>query len=335
MLTGDTDGRAAWFVANAMIDRSDLALASELLPGTVDDPWTRAAVLSSRAKLAHATGDLATLESAATRSAALFAEIGDRWGRLQATDWVGGLAEMQGEHERAAALHREGLRWAEELSLWPEVCSKLSWLAWLAVQTRDYVPGRELAERAYQLAVEQDSPGAMVFAEISLGLAARREGKLDLATAHLTHLADQGRRETQPALYLPMVLVELGYAVAAQTGDPTAGLALHLEAFRAAEAMESPRDAINALEGMAAAVGSPDVAARLLGAAAAARVVAQAPAAPAERDEAGRVTARLVAALGRARFDALVAEGMDLGPGEARAQVRPAVTRRSSAGTRR
>ena len=119
-----------------MIDRSDLALASELLPTALADPWTEAAVLSSRAKLAHATGDLAALERTATRSAALFAELGDRWGRLQATDWVGGLAEMRGEHERAAALHREGLRWAEELSLWPEVGGKLSWLAWLAVQTR-------------------------------------------------------------------------------------------------------------------------------------------------------------------------------------------------------
>ena len=37
---------------------------------------------------------------AATRC---FAELGDRWGRLQADDWLGGLAEMRGEHERAAA----------------------------------------------------------------------------------------------------------------------------------------------------------------------------------------------------------------------------------------
>ncbi|MEH1096534.1 BTAD domain-containing putative transcriptional regulator [Micromonospora sp. CPCC 205739] len=334
-VAGAGDGRAAWFVANAVIDRSDLALADELLPSAVDDPWTEAAVLSSRAKVAHATGDLAALERAGTRSAALFAGIGDRWGRLQATDWVGGLAEMQGDHERAAALQREGLRWAEELSLWPEVSSKLSWLAWLAVQTRDYAQGRELAERAYRLAVEQDAPNATIFAEVSLGLAARREGKLDVAVTHLTRIAEQGRRETRPALYLPMVLVELGYA-AEQDGDPAAGLALHVEAFDAAQAMESPRDAVNALEGMASAVRSPEVAARLLGAAAAAREAARAPAAPAERDETDRVTVRLVAALGRERFDALVTEGGKLGPGEARAQLESAsVSGPPSAGTRR
>ncbi len=228
---------------------------------------------------------------------------------------------MRGEHERAAALHREGLRWAEELALWPQVCAELSWLAWLAVQTRDYAQGRELAERAYGLAVEQGSPGALIFAEMSLGLAARRDGKLDLAVTHLSHLADLGRGESQPALYLPMILVELGYAVE-QGGDPDAALALHVEAFEAAAGDGAPCATRSApLEGMAAAVRSPEVAARLLGAAAAARLATQSPAAPAERDDTDRVTERLRAALGPERFDALLAEGAKLSPSEARAQL--------------
>ncbi|MEU7678503.1 BTAD domain-containing putative transcriptional regulator [Micromonospora taraxaci] len=316
----DPDGHAAWFAANAVIEHGDLALASELLPTAAVDTWTEAAVLTSLAHIAHANGDQATLERTATRSAALFADLGDRWGRLRATEWVGGLADMRGEHERAAALHREGLRWAEELALWPQVCAELSWLAWLAVQTRDYTEGRELAERAYGLAVEQGSPGALVFAEMSLGLAARRDGKLDLAVTHLTHLVELGRGESQPALYLPMVLVELGYAVE-QGGDPDAALALHIEAFEAAEAMATMRDAVGPLEGMAAAVRFPEVAARLLGAAAAARLATQSPAAPAERDDVERVTERLRAELGPERFDALLAEGAKLSPGEARAQL--------------
>ncbi|MFF0318024.1 BTAD domain-containing putative transcriptional regulator [Micromonospora sp. NPDC005252] len=320
VLAGVTDARAVWFAANAVLGSSDLPLASELLPTAATDPWTEAAVLSSRAMIAHAGGDLAALESAATRSTALFAEVDDRWGRLQASDWVGGLAEIRGEYERAAALHREGLRWAEELGLWPHVAGKLSWLAWIAVQTRDYAQARELAERAYQLAVEQGSPSAIVFAELGLGFAARRDGKLDLATTHLTRLAEQGRNEAQPALYLPMVLVELGYAVE-QSGDPAAALALHLEAFDVAEAMATARDVLGPLEGMASAVRSPEVAARLLGAAAAARQAAGVPAAPAERDDTDRVTERVLAVLGRERFDALVAEGAKLSPGEARAQL--------------
>nr|ASV46777.1 putative ATPase [uncultured bacterium] len=321
-LSGHADGRATWFVASALIDRGELALAAALLDDALvsGDRWTEAAVFSSRAKLAHAAGDLAALERDGARSAEMFAGIGDRWGRLQATDWVGGLAEMTGGYDRAAALHREGLRWAEDLALWPEVCSKLSWLAWIAVQTRDYARARELAERAYRLAVEQDNPASAVFAELSLGLAARRDGKLDIAATHLEHLVDQGRSENQPALYLPMVLVELGYA-AEQSGDPAAGLALHLEAFDAAQEMGAPRDAVAALEAMASAAPGPAVAARLLGAASAARAAAGLAAAPAERDELDRVTARLVADLGRDAFDTLVAEGHDLGPGEARALI--------------
>ncbi|WP_433730255.1 BTAD domain-containing putative transcriptional regulator [Actinoplanes sp. CA-051413] len=312
--------RAAWFVANAVLDRGEVTLAAELLPTVFEDRWTEAAVLSTRAKLAHVRGDLAELERTGTRSGALFAELGDRWGQLQANDWLGGLLEMRGDHEGAAALHEQGLGWAEELALWPDVGGKLSWLAWLAVQNRDYARARELGERAYRLAAEQDAPAAMVFAGMSLGMAARRTGDLAPALHHLGAIAERGRAEAQPALYLPMILVELGYA-AEQSGDPAAGLALHLEAFAAARTMDAPRDAVMALEGMASAVAAPEVAARLLGAAAATRAALEAPAAPAERDETDRVTARVVTALGQERFSALLAEGSRLGPDDARALI--------------
>jgi tetratricopeptide (TPR) repeat protein len=291
-------------VAHAVLDRGDLALAAALLPEEFDDTWTEAAVLASRAMLAHAAGDLPALEAAATRSDALFAELGDRWGRLRASDWLGGLAEFRGQHERAAAMHREGLRWATELSLWPEVGGKLSWLAWLAVQGRDHEVARELAERAYRLAVEQGAPTAVVFAEMSLGIAARRSGRLDQAVTHLTRIADHGRIEAQPPPYLSMILVELGYARELQ-GDLSAAWALHREAIG------STRDGIGPVEGMAA-LAEPEVAARLLGAAATARDHNAAPAAPAERDELDRAARRAVASLGRERFDDLVAEGAKL-----------------------
>jgi len=188
------------------------------------------------------------------------------------------------------------------------------------VQTRDWTAARELGGRAYRLASEHDSPSARIFAGLGLGLAARRAGQLDLAVSRLSAIAERGRGEAQPPLYLPMVLVELGHA-AEQQGDPAAALALHREAFTAAQTMGSPRDAVFALEGMASAVTAPAVAARLLGAAAAARVALAAPPSPAERDETDRVTDRLVAVLGRERFDALLAEGRRLGPDEARTLV--------------
>ena len=319
-LAGAADGRLRWFVASAVLERSDLALAAELLAAARDgaDPWTEAAVLSSRAMLAHAAGDVAALEADSTRSAELFAELGDRWGRLQAGAWIAAAAELRGDHDRAAALHRECLRWAEDLALWPEVGGELSWLAWIAVQTRDYTQARELGERAHRLAVEQNVPSAVVFARLSLGFAARRDGKLDLATTHLRHLADTAPRDPHPALYLPMVLVELGY-VAELDGDPTTARALHAEAFDTAHAMDSARDQVGALEGLASAAADPRVAARVLGAAAAARVALDAPVAPVQRDDVERTTDRLVAVLGEDEFAALHADGARLSREQARA----------------
>jgi predicted ATPase/DNA-binding SARP family transcriptional activator len=314
-LPAGAGGRVAWFIANALVERYELARATEWLDIAMDgaDRWTEAAVLATRAMLAHAAGDLAALERHSRRSDELFAAVGDDWGRLQANDWIGGLAEIRAEYDRAAALHAEGLRWAEELALWPHVCGKLSWLAWIAMQTGDYAQARELGERAYRMAAEQNSAGALAFAELSLGFAARRDGKLDVAITHLEHLVELARRDEQPALYLPMVLVELGYA-AEQVGDRETALARHVEAFELAqtmvpETMVAPRDAISALEGVASAVADPRAAAGLLGAAAAARVETGIAVTHAERTEHERITARLVAALGEDAFEAAYRAG--------------------------
>ena len=104
---------------------------------------------------------------------------------------------------------------------------------------------------------------------MSLGIAARRSGRLDQAVTHLTRIADHGRIEAQPPPYLPMILVELGYARELQ-GDRPAALALHREAYDGRAIGLDPRRASGAVEGMAA-LAEPEVAARLLGAAATAR----------------------------------------------------------------
>jgi tetratricopeptide (TPR) repeat protein len=196
------------------------------------------------------------------------------------------------------------------------VIGKLSWLAWLAMQGGDYQQARELGERAYRMAQEQDAPDAVVLAELSLGFAARREGKLDVAVTHLEHLLEIARREAGTALYLPMVLSELGYA-AQQRGDAGAAMALHTEAFEAAEAMGAPQDAIGALEGMASVCPDPAAAGRLLGAAAAARAAVDVTDVPAERDERERLTARLVDALGEEAFQDAYRAGGGWSPAEA------------------
>ena len=174
VLALDPAGRAAWFVADAVLDRGDLALAAALLPEEFDDPWTEAAVLASRAMLAHAAGDLAALERpppAATRSSPSSATGG---GGCGPSDWLGGLAEIRGQKERAAAVHREGLRWADRAFAVARG-RRQTVLAGLARRAGPGLRGRAGAGGTRVPAGRRTGRAtAVVFAEMSLGIAARR-----------------------------------------------------------------------------------------------------------------------------------------------------------------
>ncbi len=52
---------------------------------------------------------------------------------------------MTGDRVKAIRPHREGLRMAEELGLWPEVSTRLAWLGWMALQQCDYPQARDLS----------------------------------------------------------------------------------------------------------------------------------------------------------------------------------------------
>jgi predicted ATPase/DNA-binding SARP family transcriptional activator len=321
---------AQWFLGVASADLGDLTTSAELVDralanaGALGDRWVEAAALSTRAKLAHVRGDLATIERDAERGAELFRELGDGWGVLQATEWLGGLAEMTGDLERAARLNRDGLRIAEELGLWAEASGRLSWLGWIAMQTGGYAQAREHCERAMRLAGEHGLTSVRVMAEIGLGFAARRAGNLDRAAAHLGKLLSAARAaEPDTPVHLSMVLSELGF-VAELRGDAEAAAALHAEAFGLARQIEAPRDTALALEGLAGAValaGRPDLAARLSGAAAAARRTAALPLGAAEQPDIDRVTAALRTALGESDFAVEFEQGGKLSPDRARALV--------------
>src|SRR6185369_3710918 len=273
---------------------------------------TIAAALLTRAKLAHIRSDLTSLRRDGERSAKLFGELGDRWGLLQATAWLGGLAEMSGDYEEATRLNREGLRMAEELGLWVEASTRLCWLGWIALQTGDHAEARHLAEQGLRRATEQSFHSNVVFAGTVLGFAARRDGKLELAESHLRALVDPGAAE--PALHVPMVLSELGF-VAELRGDAEAAWALHREAYTVAVKLDATRDVALALAGLAGAMalaGRPDVAATLLGAEEATRATTGVPPAPPERHDLERIASKARAALGAAAFVESHAHGRTL-----------------------
>jgi len=325
-------GRAAWFLANAVLARrGEPAGMHELLEHALDaaraegDLWAEAAVLATRAALAHVRGDRAALDRDAGRSAELFDELGDGWGRMRAAEMLAARAELTGDRAGALELHRDALRRAEEFGLWPEVVNRLSWLGWTHTQLGEHAAALEYGERALRLAARQGHRAGEIFATIVLAFASRRLGDLDAATAYLRRLLPGGRpgdragTDATPAAHDPMVLMELGF-VAAQRGDAETALRLHLDAFHLAERLDAPQDRAGALEGMAAALalrGDHARAAELLGAAASAREAISLVAAPVEQADLDRIADACRTALGEDGFAAAFARGARRTPADA------------------
>ncbi|MER7049456.1 BTAD domain-containing putative transcriptional regulator [Streptomyces jumonjinensis] len=310
--------RARWFLGLAHLHMGDADTGGELtgqaLRGfrATDDRWGVAAALSGVAKCAMFRGDLVAARAAASdsaaRFAARFAALGDRWGRVQASDQLAYAAEVSGEYESAAALHREGLRWAEELGLWTDVSYRLSGLGRIALLRGDFEQADGFHERGRRLAVEQSDRFAEGFAETGLGLGARRAGDPDRAEGHLRRALSWNTRLQEaygvPYYGVTLLLAELGFA-AELRGDAAGARALHTEGLAAASAGADPRAHALALEGLAgveALDGDPAGAARLLGRAAALRSSVGVPLPEAERGDVDRIVAAARAALGDEAF---------------------------------
>src|SRR5690606_16851640 len=148
--------------------------------------------------------DLEACRRAGEESARIFRELGDRWGLLQATEWLAGLAQTVADGERAKALFAEGLGMAAELGLWPEVARRTSWLGWLAMYEGDHVRAMDLCGQAVSLAVAHGYREGRMMSEMGLAVAAQKAGELDLAEKHLLNLLDGVPRGpgAEPALHL-------------------------------------------------------------------------------------------------------------------------------------
>lgn len=298
--SGPESTRAQWFLAHAQWTVGALAQGEKRVEHvlarfrTLRDAWGMAASLTTRACFALARGDLEGLRGDAEEARAHFAELGDLWGRLKTADLLGRLAEINGDYDRAARLHRESLRITQALEMWPEMSAKLSGLGRIALLTRRSDEADDLHTRALRIAAEQGNQPAEQFAALGLALSARRQGRLAAAEEWLRPwLAWNRRRGDGPGLAL--VLAELGF-IAEQRGDAEGALAHHRDGLKAAATTTDPRSVALALEGLAGAyslAGSPLRAIRLLGTAAATRERAGAPHPPAERGDVERIAGRL------------------------------------------
>ncbi|MFI7087232.1 BTAD domain-containing putative transcriptional regulator [Streptomyces anulatus] len=309
--------RSQWFLASTLYGIGDMAPSEELVARALDgfrslgDSWGTAAALGSRTYHAKLRGDFGAVRRDGEQSLALFRDLGDQWGQLQAMVPLQTLAEAVGDYAYAGRLYREGLRMAEALDLWREVAFQLSGLGRLALLTGDLPGARELHERARRLAAEQSDTFGEQYAEIGLGLGARRAGELDAAEAHLRQVLELHRRVGYEPETPPLILVELGF-VAELRGDADEALRLQREGLAVARATGDPRAVALALEGLAGTEllrDRPAAAARHLGAAAAARDGVGLPLPAGERYDVDRISARTVGLLGREAYEARFAEG--------------------------
>jgi predicted ATPase/DNA-binding SARP family transcriptional activator len=246
--------RARWFLGYVLSTVGDMPTAQRLTDQALaafedlGDDWGVAAAFSDRVSQALARGQVDEAREAAERSASLFTSLGERWGQLKASFGLGVLAQLAGDNARAEAVHREGLRVAEELRSWPEVSYKLSWLGRVALTEGDYAKARDLHERARRTAAEHGFSPGEVYAETGLALGARREGRLDAAEAHWDRLRSWHRQVGFEAGGT-LVLAELGF-VAELRGDAARALELQSEGLALARQVGDPRAIALGLEGV-------------------------------------------------------------------------------------
>ncbi|NIK55366.1 BTAD domain-containing putative transcriptional regulator [Kribbella shirazensis] len=290
------DPHALWFLtmtrwaygdASVLTDRIDRAIAAFT---ERDDRWGLAAALSTRAQLSIVHADLDAMRRDSLRSLELFEELDDDWGRLQATYALIVAAEISGDYPTATAYLEDAIRRAEDLGLWTEVSFRTAGLGRIALLTGDYARADELHERARRLAVEQSNKSAEEYAEVGLGLSARRQGRLDdaerLFTKWLRWLTQIGGTPG-----IAFISNQLGF-IAEERGDLATARTLHERGHEAARRTGDPRAVALALEGLAGATEDPTEAEALLTQAETLRHQSGIPLPPAEHHDLTRIRAR-------------------------------------------
>ncbi|MGZ0149737.1 BTAD domain-containing putative transcriptional regulator [Kribbella sp. WER1] len=290
------DPDALWFLTmtrwaygdpTVLMQRIDRAIA---LFTERNDRWGLAAALSTRAQLNIVHADLPAMQQDSRRSLELFDELDDDWGRLQATYALIVAAEISGDYPTATGYLEDAVRRAKDLGLWTEVSFRTAGLGRIAMLTGDHARADELHEQARRLAVEQSNKSAEEYAEVGLGLSARRQGRLDDAERYFTRwLAWLEQIGGTPGI--GFITNQLGY-IAEQRGDFTTARRLHERGLELAQRTGDKRAIALALEGLAGATEDPGRALELLDEASALRQQVGVPLPPAERFDVERAICR-------------------------------------------
>jgi tetratricopeptide (TPR) repeat protein len=281
--------------------------------------WPAAVIRQVRALARVGAGDVAGAGEDGEVCLVRFRQLGDRWGMVQALELLASVELLQGRYGQATQRLEEALRCAWELRMASELGMLLCLLAYMAVLDGDLVLAEARFGPALAAAQEVGLATEAAFARAGLGLVAQRRGDLERARQQRElALALLRRRSGRHPLGI-FLLHRLGM-VAQQQGDLEHAAAMNREVVEQARAHGGPLLLAVALEGLAGigcAAGDPELAAVLLGVAAAVRRVAGVPLAPGQRVEVDRVARAARQALGEDRFTATFASGEALSMEEA------------------
>ena len=228
------------------------------------------------------------------------------------------LAMVQGDHDRAVALHEEGLGVYRDLGHNKGVSASLRELGFVAYEQGDYERAVRLHEQSLDLAREFGTTFDVAWSLRALADAVRGQGDLERARMLLEEGLALSRGEER-VWGLVLTLASLG-KVACEAGEYARASRLYEESLELAKRMGQEIAILICLEGLArvtVAQGKRERAAWLCGAAAALREDKGWPLPPAKRDEHERIVAAACRALGEEAFEAAWARGHELSLEEA------------------
>ena len=289
--SGDINRAEQWYLAS-------LALWQDLgNQNRVARSWVRLAWL------AEVRGDLVQEESLATQALQLFRDLGAADGIAQSLRQLGSVARLRGDLEQAAAYLEEGLALDEELGLLGRVAAGAELFGDVLRERGDLAAARALCERSRAIAKDLGFGADESLALFRLAVVAADAGDLTEA-ADLSQQAIAGLRASPWKRDLAAALTGAGHIHLAQ-GNPARAIASYSESFPLFREIGDPLGqvaAVRAIGALAAHLGRPREATRLLAAATAKREEHGAGLVPSERRRDERTIELARAALSEAAF---------------------------------
>jgi predicted ATPase len=220
------------------------------------------------------------------------------------------LSMVQGDHERAVALHEEAISMYREMGHKKGESASLRELGFVAYELGDYERAVRLQEQSLVLAREFATTFSIAWSLRALGDAVREQGDLVRARVLLEESLALSRGK-EYAWSIARTLASLG-SVECQAGEYALAWRLYKESLELGRRIGQNLTILRCLEGLsrvAVAQGRMERAAWLCGAAAAVREDRGWPLPPAKRAEHERTVAAVREALGEEAYEAAWARG--------------------------